>query len=55
MTSKPAGLRPVFVLGFLAGVGLILWAVYAPSINMMWQIPLGMLLTVSTMGKMVAR
>lgn len=53
--QKPAGLSPIPVVGFLAGLALVLWAVYAPSINILWQVPVGALLIFSTVGKMSVR
>lgn len=53
--DKPAGPRPLLVVGLLAGVGLLLGAWWHPTIHMLWQLPLGLFLAVSSMGKMVSR
>lgn len=53
--SKPAGPRPIFVIGFAAGVVLIGACFWAPSVNVLWQFPLGALLLVTSLGKMVSR
>lgn len=53
--TKPAGPHPVLVVGFLAGLGFVAWAVYMPSVHLLWQLPLGVFLVVSCIGKMFAR
>lgn len=40
---------------FGLGVGLLLWCWHAPSINILWAGPLGLLMVVMSVGKMFAR
>lgn len=53
--NRPAGPRPVLVVVFLAGCGLLIWTCLAPSVHIVWQAPLGALLAVSSLGKMASR
>lgn len=53
--NRPMGPRPILVGGLLVGVGLILWAWGVPTLNIIWQVPLGLLLVVSSLGKMSSR
>jgi hypothetical protein len=53
--TRPAGPRPLLVLGALGGSVLVAWAVMAPSLNIIWQVPLGIVLAVSCIGRMSSR
>lgn len=53
--QRPAGPRPVPVVGFTGGLVLLAVAYWHPSIHILWQAPLGVLLAVSSLGKMVSR
>lgn len=53
--GKPAGPRPILVGGFALGLGLFAWGVFAPSVHSLWQVPAGLGLMITTMGKMASR
>lgn len=53
--TKPAGPRPILVGGLALGGALVAAACWHPSLHIFWQAPLGMLLIISSMGKMVSR
>jgi hypothetical protein len=40
---------------FLIGVGLLFWAVFVPTVHSVWQVVLGAVLSVVSVGRMVAR
>ena len=52
---KPAGPSKFLVTVFLIGVGLLFWAVLVPSVHSVWQVLLGAVLSVVSVGKMTAR
>lgn len=52
--GKP-GIGVVRVACFGGGLGLLLWCWQAPSIHILWAAPLGLIMLVSSLGKMVSR
>jgi hypothetical protein len=43
------------LLGTAGGVALLLWCWYNPSIQIIWQAPVGLWLVVTCIGKIAAR
>lgn len=46
---------PMMALGALGGVALLFWCWHSPSIQIIWQAPLGLWLVVACIGKIAAR
>jgi hypothetical protein len=53
--QQPAGPSRFLVGTFVIGVGLLFWAIFVPSVHAWWQVILGALMCVASVGKMVAR
>lgn len=53
--GNPAGPRPVWVLLFIIGGLLVGHGFMSPSLHSIWEVPLGLVLVVSMVGKMTVR
>lgn len=53
--NRPAGPRLILVGGFALGCVLLGAAYWRPTVHILWQAPLGLVLVISCMGKMTSR
>lgn len=53
--QQPAGPSRFLVSVFVIGAGLLFWSVLVPTPDSVWQVVVGALLCVLSIGKMVAR
>jgi hypothetical protein len=53
--SEQPGLNKVRLAGVVAGLALLGWCWYNPSIHILWQAPVGLWLLVTSLGKIAAR